>query len=87
MNEWTVVTVLIAIIGLFFTVGKPVIKLNTSLVTLNTRLERMEKESEKESTRNEESHKCMQKEIGEYGCAINDHERRIGILEHDTERR
>ena len=87
MNEWTVVTVLIAIIGLFFTVGKPVIKLNTSLVTLNARLERMETESEKECTRNEESHKDMQKEIGEHGCAINDHERRIGILEHDTERR
>ena len=87
MNEWTVVTVLIAIIGLFFTVGKPVIKLNTSLVTLNTRLERMEKESEKESTRNEESHKGMQKEIAENEHAINDHERRIGILEHDTERR
>jgi hypothetical protein len=86
MNEWTVVTVLIAIIGLFFTVGKPVVKLNTSLVTLNARLERMEKESEKESARNEESHKDMQKEIGEHGCAINDHERRIGILEHDTER-
>ena len=87
MNEWTVVTVLIAIIGLFFTVGKPVIKLNTSLVTLNARLERMEKESEKESTRNEESHKGMQKEIAENEHAINDHERRIGILEHDTERR
>ena len=87
MNEWTVVTVLLAIIGLFFTVGKPVIKLNTSLVTLNARLERMEKDSEKESTRNKESHECMQKEICEHDRAITDHERRIGILEHDTERR
>ena len=78
---------LIAIIGLFFTVGKPVIKLNTSLVTLNARLERMETESEKECTRNEESHKYMQKEIAENEHAINDHERRIEILEHDTERR
>ena len=86
MNEWTVVTVLIAIIGLFFTVGKPVIKLNTSIVTLNARLERMETESEKECTRNEESHKDMRKEIAENEHAINDHERRIGILEHDTER-
>ena len=55
MSEWNVVTVLIAIIGLFFTVGKPIINLNTNITTLNDgiknlneRQDRFEKCSEKE---------------------------------------
>ena len=30
--EWTVVTVIIALVGLFMTVGKPIITLNGSII-------------------------------------------------------
>jgi len=35
MNEWTVVTVLIAVIGLITTIVKPVISLNTTITRLD----------------------------------------------------
>lgn len=38
MNEWTVLTALAAIVGLFLTVGKPIINLNTSITVLNESL-------------------------------------------------
>lgn len=55
MSEWTVVTVIIAIVGLFFTVGKPIINLNTNITILNEnvkqqndRLDKFERDSGKE---------------------------------------
>ena len=37
--EWTVVTVLVALVGLFVTVGRPVVELNRSITRLTTMLE------------------------------------------------
>ena len=55
MNEWGVFGVIVAIVGLFFTVGKPIINLNTSITILNEnvkqqneRLNKFEKNSGKE---------------------------------------
>ena len=55
MSEWTVVSVIIALVGLFFTIGKPIINLNTSITALNEnvkhqneRLDKFEKNSGKE---------------------------------------
>ena len=55
MSEWGVVTVVIALVGLFFTVGKPIINLNTNITILNEnvkqqneRLNKFEQESCKE---------------------------------------
>lgn len=55
MSEWDVVTIIIALVGLFFTVGKPIINLNTNIAILNqsiketnTRQDKFEKSSEKE---------------------------------------
>ena len=39
--EWTVVTVLVALVGLFVTVGRPVVELNRSITRLTTMLENM----------------------------------------------
>ncbi|MBQ5640298.1 MAG: hypothetical protein IIV05_00680 [Ruminococcus sp.] len=55
MNEWGVLTALAAIVGLFLSVGKPIINLNTSITILNeslkaekARREQFEKDSCKE---------------------------------------
>lgn len=55
MSEWDIVSVIVVIVGLFFTVGKPIISLNTNITALNEslkaekeRLEKFEQNSEKE---------------------------------------
>ena len=42
MNEWTVVTVMIAVVGLFVTVAKPIIGLNSNITRLSENVERLE---------------------------------------------
>ena len=44
MTEWGVVGVIIAVVGLFFTVGKPVINLNTSITKLTVTVDRLQKD-------------------------------------------
>ena len=44
MTEWGVVGVIIAVVGLFFTVGKPVITLNTSITKLTVTVDRLQKD-------------------------------------------
>lgn len=63
MNEWGVVSVIIALIGLIFTVGKPIISLNTSIVKLTQAVERLQTDTDnlranaaKLETGNRESH-------------------------------
>lgn len=55
MSEWDVVSVLVVVVGLFFTVGKPIISLNNNIVSLNASLKaekeqrtKFEKDSAKE---------------------------------------
>lgn len=62
MNEWSVLTALAAIVGLFFTVGKPIIKLNTSITVLNESLK-----AEKERRLQFEKDSCKEhKELWEH---------------------
>lgn len=74
MTEWTIVTVLIAIIGLFFTVGKPIINLNTTIVKLQATVENLMKEVETFKSSNSKSHEKI-------FCQLDDHENRISKLE------
>lgn len=88
--EWTVVTVLIAIVGLFATVGKPVVDLNKNLAALNAALDRLEekmetqeKELEAQKKSAHDSHVKLWNHNDQQDKQLSDHERRIGILEHD----
>lgn len=56
MNEWDVVLVITAIVGLFFTIGKPIIKLNTNIVQLNASLEATRKEQSDYEKNNHKAH-------------------------------
>ena len=89
MNEWTVVTVLIALVGLFITVGKPIINLNNTMTTLNVNVEHNSNElaelkndfkSQRDSAH--ESHQRLCEHNTKQDAKIQDHETRLGILEH-----
>lgn len=55
MSEWDIVSVIVVIVGLFFTVGKPIINLNTNITILNESLK-----TEKEKLADFE--KCSERE-------------------------
>lgn len=79
MNEWGVLTALAAIVGLFFTVGKPIINLNTSITVLNESLKaekerraQFERESCKEHTELWEHEGAQDKIIAEHTLRLHD---------------
>ena len=86
MTEWGVVGVIIAVVGLFFTVGKPVITLNTSITKLTVTVDRLQKdyddlkkqahsEVNDLAVKNSDSHRRIHEKL-------DDHEQRITDLEH-----
>lgn len=88
MNEWGVVTVLIALVGLFFSIGKPIIDLNSNIVKLNTRLEEQSRRQDlqdealkEQKTHAHESHKELWAHNKEQDEKLSDHDRRIERLE------
>ena len=89
MNEWTVITVLIALVGLFFTVGAPIISLNKNIATLNAEMKRSNARLDKhdqafkdQSANARESHQKLWDKNQEQDKILNDHETRIQVLEH-----
>ena len=88
MNEWGVVLVIIALVGLATTVGGPVIKLNTSITKLIAGLEGLKEDLGKLGNdvseldvKNHESHRRIWNHNDEQDQQINDHEIRIQVLE------
>lgn len=88
MNEWSVVTVIIALVGLFFTVGKPIINLNSNIVKLNLSVDALrEKTNEQASDLKDfeahahESHKRLWDHNKKQDDKLQNHEQRIHDLE------
>lgn len=61
--SWAVILALGTILGLFFTVGKPIINLNSTITELITRLKRMESDLDEFKTHNHEAHKKIHERI------------------------
>lgn len=74
MNEWTVVSTLVVLIGLFMTVGKPIIVLNTSITHLQDAINSLR-----------EDIKILTGRTDDQESRIQDHETRISILEEHHE--
>jgi hypothetical protein len=79
MSEWDVVLVIVAIVGLFFSIGKPIINLNTNITTLNesiksvnARQDRFEKCSEKEHSELWEHEDAQDKILEEHKLRLHD---------------
>lgn len=68
--EWTVVTVIIALAGLFMTVGKPIITLNSSITRLQDAILELREDIKVLTGRTDSQEERLQ-----------DHETRISILE------
>lgn len=68
--EWTVVTVIIALVGLFMTVGKPIISLNGSITHLQDAINELREDIKVLTGRTDSQEEKLQ-----------DHEKRISILE------
>ena len=68
--EWTVVTVIIALVGLFMTVGKPIISLNGSITHLQDAIDELREDIKVLTGRTDSQEEKLQ-----------DHETRISILE------
>lgn len=81
MTEWTVVTVVVALVGLVVAVAGPLIKLNTTLAKLDANVDALRGEMKSLTTRNSESHDRIFKRLDETDTTINDHETRITVLE------
>lgn len=81
MNEWGVVGVLVVLVGLGVTVVKPLLELNSSIVKLTARLDQLTGSLSDISDRNAKSHDRLWKHNEEQDALLDDHERRITVLE------
>lgn len=92
MTEWTVVTVIIALVGLLGTVAVPLTK-NTKAMTrlgeqinhLLFRIDRDEKDLTDFKTKAAARHEKIFKQLDAHDGRINDHEHRIKDLENKRE--
>lgn len=89
MNEWIVITVLIALAGLFATVGAPIISLNKTIATLNAemkrsnaRLDKHDQAFKEQEQSAHESHQRLWDHNSKQDTQLANHETRISVLEH-----
>ena len=80
--EWTVVTVVIALVGLGAAIVKPIVSLTRSITSLTVVVERVEKQLGEQAQHSHESHKRLWSHNDEQDRQLQDHERRIGVLEN-----
>lgn len=82
MGEWTVITALVTVVGLFVTVAKPIINLNATITKLNTNVEGLDRRFGKLEQENHNSHKRLWEKNTQQDGQINNHETRINVLEN-----
>lgn len=80
MTEWGVIEVLIAIIGLFATVGAPLMKNTKQMTELNVNLRNLTEEHAEYEKHNSEAHRRLWQHNGEQDEKIQEHETEIRIL-------
>ena len=84
MTEWGAVGVITALVGLFVTVVRPLLTLNTSIVRLTERMEHLSAELNGMTARNTDNHRRIWERMDGQAEQLNRHEKRIEHLE--TER-
>lgn len=81
MTEWGVVGVIVALVGLFFTVGKPIFNLISAIEKLRHTCNQLIEKFDKFEANNKESHKRIWEHNKNQDDIINDHEKRLHVLE------
>lgn len=87
ISEWTVVTVIIALVGLFFTVTMPIIKFSNTVATLITRFDNMEESDKQKDKRNKEIHDNLSAEIAAVRTQFSDEIAEVREIGRDLEKR
>lgn len=89
--EWTVVTVIIALIGLVSAIIAPIIKLNSTITKLSMmieqsikRMDALEKTAGEIQQHSTESHRRIHDRIDRNEERLHDHDKRITSLEERT---
>lgn len=82
--SWTVILSLATIVGLFFTVGKPIINLNSTITELITRLKCMEHDLDKFKVHNHEAHKKLHDRIDEVEDDVNSIKQDVENIKRDV---
>ena len=81
MNEYTVVLVIVTLVGLFITVGKPIINLTTNIVELNSAVKGLQKTVDKLEKKQEEDNVKVWERLRKGDSKFDNHEKRITVLE------
>ena len=83
MQQWDVVTVIIALVGLFISVIGPIVKLTRAITRLTSTMENMEKNVVDLTANNRLSHERLWDHAKEQDLRISDHETRIRVMEEE----
>ena len=81
MNEWTIVTVIIALVGLFVTVAAPIIRQTKAMTKLDTTMETLSEKLTQLESRNTDAHRRIWERNEEQDKTLHNHEVRIVKLE------
>lgn len=81
MNEWTIVGVIVVLVGLGISIITPIVKLNTTITRLTTVVERLGGDVADLTARNSKTHDRIFGTLEKHTDQINDHEKRITVLE------
>ena len=79
--EWQVVTVIIALSGFAISIITPIIKLTNSITTLTVTLKQVDNRLTAQEQSSKNSHKRLGEKNEEQDEKLNDHERRITLIE------
>lgn len=79
--EWQVVTVIIALSGFAISIITPIIKLTKSITTLTVTLKQVDNRLTAQEQSSKNSHKRLWEKNEEQDEKLNDHERRITLIE------
>ena len=83
MTEWSVILVIVTLVGLVSAIVTPLIKVNTSATKLVCAVEALEKNLEKIITKNSESHDRLWKHNEAQDRQLANHETRIKVMEYN----
>ena len=85
--EWTVVTALVVIVGRVAAIAKPIVTFTRAFsettATLTASMNELKHSFDRFSAENKESHGRIYDRLDEHDAQLGEHERRIGLLEHD----
>ncbi len=79
--EWTVVTVIVVLLGLVAAVVRPLLSLNATITRLTESVNSLQKNIAGLTAKNDESHDRLWAASAEHGQRLSNHETRLRLME------